>query len=165
MSFTIKIIGAVLVVTAGTVCGFYFSLKLSKRKEFLIAFKDFLSALETNIRYKADDIITLITTSSSSPMLEFFSDNVFSSFMDYWNSFVENLPKSYGLTKEDINLIKEFGKNLGTTDIEGQLNHIELYKNHFETQYKKSEDEYKTKSKLYKVLGFFIGAVTALILI
>ncbi len=165
MSFTFKALGAVLFVIAGTISGFYFSSKLSKRREFLISFKDFLSALETNIRYRADDIVTLIISSSSGTMLEFFSDNIFSSFIDYWNSFVEKIPKTYGLTNEDISLIKEFGKRLGTTDIEGQLNHIELYKNHFETQYKKSEDEYKTKSKLYKVLGFFIGAVIALILI
>jgi stage III sporulation protein AB len=165
MSLLFKIAGALLLLVSGTLLGFLLSSKLNQRKNFLRAFQGFLSALETNIRYRGEDIITLIKISSSSDTLDFFMDNNSGDFMDYWSSSISSIPKSYGLTLEDLNLLNDFGSLLGTTDIDGQINHIALYKTFFDTQLKKAENDYLTKGKLYKLLGFFAGAVVSLILI
>ena len=73
--------------------------------------------------------------------------------------------KDYILKNDDIVVLEDFGKALGTTDVEGQLNHIELYKNILNSQLIKSKEEYKEKSKLYKVLGFFTGSIIAIMFI
>ena len=88
-----------------------------------------------------------------------------SDFSNYWQKAITSIPQSYGLKNDDLTVLEDFGKALGTTDVEGQLNHIELYKNILNSQLKKSKEEYKEKSKLYKVLGFFTGSIIAIMFI
>ena len=165
MNLYLKITGAVLLVLSTTFCGFMLSVRLKSRCKFLLAFQDFLCTLETNIRYNTDDIIRLIEKSAINPMLSVFSGTKHSDFSNYWQKAITSIPQSYGLKNDDITVLENFGKALGTTDVEGQLNHIELYKNILNSQLIKSKEEYKEKSKLYKVLGFFTGSIIAIMFI
>lgn len=165
MSFALKASGAALVMLSCTAAGFLFALRLGRRRDFLRAFKSFLSALETNIRYRGDDIITLIRASAANLVPEFLSVGSSRDFADYWNSAIQRLPKSCAITDGDLCLLKDFGRLLGTTDTQGQLNHIALYREQFDIQLKKAGEEYGQKAKLYRILGFFAGAVAALLII
>ena len=98
-------------------------------------------------------------------MLSMFCNIHTADFTGYWQKAITSIPQSYGLKNDDIAVLEDFGKALGTTDVEGQLNHIELYKNILNSQLKKSKEEYKEKSKLYKVLGFFTGSIIAIMFI
>ncbi len=164
MSFWIKIIGSLLLLLSVTVCGFYFSNRLKLRRDFLLAFIEFLTNLETNIRYTSDDIINLVKRSAPNYLTDIFCTDSYV-FTDYWTDSLSRIPKSYGLKADDCSLLSEFGKLLGTTDIEGQLNHIELYKTLFKNSLDNSEKEYKSKGKLYRLLGFFCGATLAIMFI
>ena len=164
MNFLIKLIGALFLLLSATVCGFYLSNRLKLRRDFLLSFTTFLTNLETNIRYTSDDIITLVKRSSPNYLTDiFYTDSQI--FTDYWCESVSKIPKSYGLKPDDYSLLNEFGKLLGTTDIEGQLNHIELYNTLFNNSLNNSNKEYKNKGKLYRLLGFFCGAVLAIMFI
>lgn len=165
MSFYLKLFGAVLLVCSTTFCGFMLSGKLKSRSKFLLAFQDFICTLETNIRYNSDDIIRIIEKSAINPMLSAFSNTKSLDFSSYWKTAISSIPKNYGLNNEDVAILNDFGKSLGTTDIEGQLNHIALYKDIFNQQLSKSKEEYREKSKLYKVLGFFTGSIIAIMFI
>lgn len=165
MNLYLKITGAVLLVFSTTFCGFMLSVRLKSRCKFLLAFQDFLCTLETNIRYNTDDIIRLIEKSAINPMLSMFCNIHTADFTGYWQKAITSIPQSYGLKNDDISILKDFGKALGTTDVEGQLNHIALYKNILNSQLIKSKEEYKEKSKLYKVLGFFTGSIIAIMFI
>ena len=164
MNFLIKLIGALLLLLSATVCGFYLSNRLRLRRDFLLAFLEFLTNLETNIRYTSSDIITLVKRSSPNYLSDIFYTESHT-FIEYWSESIGKIPKSYGLKTDDYSLLGEFGKLLGTTDIEGQLNHIELYKNLFNNALYNSEKEYKNKGKLYRLLGFFCGAVLSIMFI
>lgn len=161
MSFYLKFFGAVLIAFSGTFCGFLLSEKLKLRCSFLQSFSEFLCTLETNIRYNADEIITLINKCATNRMLDMFSVEDQSDYKTFWQSCVRSIPNSYGLKQEDYNLLFDFGRLLGSTDTEGQLNHIQLYKSLFQSQCKNAEEQYKSKARLYKILGFFAGAVIA----
>ena len=165
MNLSLRITGCILIVVSATMVGYLLSNKLKCRKVFIMSFSDFLCNLETNIRFSGEDIYSLIRKSAINSYLMMFRNNEQLSIKEYWSDCLKKIPYSYGLTKEDFDLLCNFGSILGSTDVEGQVNHIELYKNLFSSQLKKAEEEYIAKSKLYKVLGFFVGASIALMII
>ena len=97
-------------------------------------------------------------------MSEYFDEDKLN-FGVYWESVSSELSKSFNLNRGDYNNLIEFGRLLGSTDVEGQLSHINMYKGIFTTERDEFQKDCKTKSKLYRVLGFFVGAVLALLII
>ena len=51
-----RLFGAGMLLLCGTLSGFYLAYRLRTRLKFLDSFIDFLSRLETNIRYFSDEI-------------------------------------------------------------------------------------------------------------
>lgn len=158
-----KIIGSFFVIGSCFLFGVYLSQKLKNRKDYLSSFIDFLTNLNTNVRYLSDDIFSLIHKSSKEMLL--FKDVNCCDLTIYWEDYLSSLPSNYGLKKDDYSIIKSFGDMLGKTDIEGQINHISLHKELFAVQLKNAESEYISKSKLYKVLGLFFGVSIVLMII
>ena len=68
-------------------------------------------------------------------------------------SIIENL----NFNNKDKELLSSFFKDLGTTDIDGELSHIKMYQELFSEQYKLSKEDIKNKGKLYRMLGLFSG--------
>jgi len=69
------------------------------------------------------------------------------------------------LIKEDKDIIKMFGKMLGKTDIQGQVNEILLTQSLIEKQIEKAEEEKDKNMKLYKTMGVICGMGICIILI
>lgn len=168
MFLAIKLIGCVLIVSACFLTGYTMSRNLFVRRDFLKSFIVFLSALSTNMRYNSSDIFTLVSLSVREEEMSFFKfDNTLHNqpFETAWSERIRLLPKSLSLKKSDKELLSEFGRELGKTDIDGQLKHIELYKTVFEKQLYSAEEEISKKSKLYKTMGLFAGISIALMII
>lgn len=164
----LKITGAILLVSASFTIGCVFSKKLYSRRDFLKSLIVFISNLSTQLRYNSSDIFTIITLSAQISELEFFdfTDNELAQpFYEQWKEKIQLLPKSLSLNRSDIDLLTEFGLELGKTDIDGQLKHIELYNTIFEKQLNDAENAIIQKSKLYKTMGFFAGTAVALMII
>ncbi len=164
MSFALKLSGAVALLLSGLFCGIFLSDRLRRRRDLIRAFIELLSGLKTSIRYNSGELISLIKASAPNYIREFFmTDSV--DFDFYWRNSVLKIPKAYALKSGDYELLYGFGKNLGATDIAGQIEHIELYTEFFKRALKNAEDEYRTKGRLYKTLGFFAGASLSIMLI
>lgn len=159
-----KYVGLILIIITCFGTGYYFSLRLKLRFVFLSAFKDFLSALETNLRYNSSDIFTLVKSSAPEAVKDIF-DKENSNFISYWSECINSIPKKYALKNDDYNIIYEFGKMLGTSDVEGEIKHIKLYEELIKNNLYNSESELKQKSKLYKLLGLFAGLTIALLML
>ena len=159
-----KLFGAGMILLCCTLCGFYCSYKLSLKLNFLNSLIDFLSRLETNIRYFGDDVFKLISLSAPSSLSEYFLEKK-TPFNTYWDNAVQKLTKAYSISSEIKHNLTEFGRMLGSTDVEGQIKHIGVYKSVFTTSLDNFQKEYKTKARLYKTLGFFAGAVLALLIL
>lgn len=69
------------------------------------------------------------------------------------------------LKEEDINIIKDFGKTLGQTDLQGQLSKTKLTLQFLEKQIEESHIEENKNKKLYKTLGVLTGMGLVIILI
>ena len=115
--------------------GFVLSGRLYKRRDFLKSFTEFISLLATNLRYSGDDIFTLVNSCAENSSLDLL---LFSEcdrpFDELWLEKVKQLSSEIPLSKSDISMLNDFGGQLGKTDTEGQLKHLELYEVSFSKQ-------------------------------
>lgn len=80
-----------------------------------------------------------------------------------WKEAIDKSKTS--MKKEDLEVLKGFGKLLGKTDMEGQVSQIELTNGFLETQIEKAEKELVKNEKLYKTLGTVFGLALVILLI
>lgn len=163
----LKILGGLLLVLSGFSAGWFCSKKLLMRKDFFKKLLSFVSSLSTQLRYSTSDIFTLVSLSAGTSGLDFFdlSEESGTPFYDIWSERVSGIPAKFGLKNIDRTLLLEFGEQLGKTDVDGQLKHLELYEELFKKQLTDAENEINKKSKLYKTMGFFVGTAAALMII
>ena len=69
------------------------------------------------------------------------------------------------LTDEDARVLKLLSKQLGNTDIEGQVSQIEITENFLDVQIKQAQEEKDKNQKLYQKLGTTIGLVIVILLV
>ena len=165
-----KIIGCILLIASTTAVGFYLSMLL-KEKIMLFNMLTLLTVnLSTAIRYNGADISSLLKYASISnkfPMLDDIINSLENgdTLSDSWSLAVSKATPIYKLSKEDTTIITQFGHSLGTTDVDGQIEHLCYYKNIFQNKAKILESDYSTKARVYKSLGFFSGMAIALVII
>lgn len=80
-----------------------------------------------------------------------------------WEEVVDKIETS--LTNEDKSIIKNLGRMLGKTDLEGQVSEIKLVQNFLNTQIELAEKEKQKNEKLYKTLGGVVGLEIVIILV
>ncbi len=167
MFLLIKIIGCALLVGATTLFGFVKAHRLYRRKDFIKEFLVFLDWLATNIRYSNDELTVILSHSEDAfgRMIYNSYKEQNGSFFERWKRSVINASDGYFLKHEDKQLLCSFGENLGVTDVEGQLKHIELYKGLAKSHLDNCKKDITEKSRLYKTMGFFVGTAAALIVI
>ena len=151
-----------LVLGTSTTIGFLFSQKYQKRVEELKDFKSAFTIFKTKIRFTyapLRDIFDDISNSISSKTALVFKNAI--KYMeqenatDSWNRAVQET--ELNITKEDKESICSLGKLLGKTDLEGQMNEIDLSLTFLETQIEKAEKEKEKNAKLYRTLGTITG--------
>lgn len=79
-----------------------------------------------------------------------------------WNGAIEL--NSLNINFEDKSILKNLSNLLGQTDLEGQINQIELTWNFIDEQIIKAEKERQKNEKLFRTLGMTIGLVIVIIL-
>ncbi len=146
----IKIIGLVLAFSFFSLFGAYQSFKLKKRKDNLNTILLFLNRMGTSIRYRNDDLFLLVSKCVDDVLLPLKNVN---SNLDDYSEEIRKLP----LNREDKALLQKFFSQLGSTDIEGQISHINLYTEFFNELYEKSKKDIESKSKLFLMSGIFAG--------
>ena len=151
-------------VLTGTAAGWSCAVRLKRRRDFLLRLRGFLSAMTTGLRYRNADIFTLTAQSARQAGLPLVAESADKPFAQEWERVVSRIPRSFSLREEDVSLLLRFGAQLGKTDLDGQLRHLSLTASELEALITESEDAMSRKSKLYKTLGFFAGASTAILL-
>lgn len=149
---------SILLIFCSGVIGVHLSRKLIRRKDILTGFDIMFHRASIQIEYNAGDLC------------EVFSDNFaeyhFTHTMPFtvqWERFVKGF--SYELTKEDIAMLLEFTKELGTADCDAQRRHIALYSRLIGEQISDAQEDIQHKSKMYRIVPLSVGIVIALLLI
>lgn len=166
----IKIIIYTFIFLSCSLIGILISKKYINRVNELKEFKNALNIFKTKIRYTYEPIPEIFAEISENVNSNI--SNVFkqaSLKMDIlaageaWNLAlkIDNL----NINDEDRNILKNLSKLLGKTDLQGQLNQIEMTSEFLDEQIKKAEKEKDKNEKMYRTLGMILGLTIVIILL
>jgi stage III sporulation protein AB len=149
--------------------GLIYANRLILRKQFLEQYLQFLNFVESQIAYSMDTPTRILNKYKGAKEFEIFSSHckkkllLHKLFSESWRESLEYIKKDFGLTNEDFSLLNDFGQKLGTSDIEGQIQHCELHKKLVINNFEEANKEKQQKEKLYITLGLALGSCLALI--
>ncbi len=147
------------------------SVSLSRRAASLEVLDRFLVYLETQIRYSASPIGEIIIQAAKVEFsrLSFITQAAIrlkngGSPYEAWIGAARECGDDCSFTAADQAMIIDFGKGLGSTDIEGQLSHCETFRRLLDDRLQTARCESQTKGKLYITLGGAGGLAVALLM-
>ena len=79
-----------------------------------------------------------------------------------WEKCVDN--SSLMLTQDDKDALKSLGKLLGNTDIDGQVNQLNLVNVFLDEQIKEAMESRSKNETMYKKLGIIVGLAVVIVL-
>ena len=170
----LKLIGSILIIAASTIGGFIYAQSFISRVKELNEIERCIYQLQNEIVYthtplpealinvaiKAKEPIADIFNKTSKKLSSNMYDNVYEAFK---NTFKEST--DLNLKNEDINLILDLSKSLGESDINGQINIFSLTMENLKKIIAEAEITMKKNVKMYRYLGFGIGAMIVIMLI
>lgn len=165
----VKYIILIMILIISSIIGIKISKKYIQRELELKEMKSALNMFKSKIKYTYEPLPDTFMEISKS-----FSKNVSEIFkkasigMDEKSagiSWLEAIDSSFSnMNNEDKNILKSLSKLLGKTNLEGQLQEIDLTDNFLDYQIKKAEIERQKNEKLYRTLGIVIGLGFVIIL-
>jgi len=165
----LKIIIYGFIFLSSSLIGILISKKYKNRVNELIEFKNALNIFKTKISYTykpIPDIFIDISENTSSNI-----SNVFKLAADKMDILTAGEAWCIALKLEELNINEEdkvvlnnLGKLLGETDLNGQLNTIEMTSDFLDKQIKKAELLQDKNEKMYRTLGMIIGLSIVIIL-
>lgn len=171
----IKIIGIIMVLASSTLIGFIFGDNLKKRFEQLNEFERAINHLQNEVIYayiSLPEAIKNVSEKSGQPLNNFLkeislclSNNEVNSVYDAFVISYEKNKSSFKLHKNDINIIFTLSKTLGECDVDGQKRMFELTLDNLRKQIQYAESNMNKSLKMYRYLGFSIGAAVVIILL
>ena len=170
----VKIVGSIFILASTTYMGYKKSLKYKLRPTQIRELQACFHMVENEISYLESiitDIFNKIAESNKSIISDIFSrtaeiinaGNV-TGAAKAWETSVTEKADTTCLNKEDIEILKSFGKLLGTTDKEGQLSNIALTLHQLKNQEVKAEEEKRKNGMLYTRLGIMAGAAVVIMI-
>lgn len=170
-----KILGSIVVILASTALGYALSREFSKRPQEIRILQAHLQMLENEIVFMSSlltDAFEKIYKSGNSAVNGFFGKtaeylvkNTNLNALEAWEMSVRNNIKNTALNKEDEEILLSFGKMLGNSDRDGQVNNIRLTLAQLKLQEQKAEENRKKNEMMYKRLGILGGIAIVIILI
>lgn len=168
----IKYTSILLLLLASSTIGILYSKKYSCRVKDLEEFNKAMDIFKSKIKftYKTiPDVFKEISEELKENISKIFKkaslymENDLAS--NAWERSLEEEEKGTNFNKEDIEIIKSLATLLGNSDLDGQINNINLIRELIDKQIEEARIEKNKNEKLYKVLGTSIGLVIAIILI
>lgn len=164
-----KYIVLILVFGTSLTIGNMLAKKYVNRVKELKEMKNALNIFETKIRFTygtVPEIFEDISKQIEGTVGEIF--RVASEQMktksagEAWNDSIDS--NNMNLNSEDKVILKNLGKLLGKTDVDGQISEIKLVSEFLDTQIELAESEQKKNEKMYKTLGGIVGLTIVIIL-
>ena len=168
-----KLILALTAIVMFSVWGFIKSKKLSDRVKALQTVRIFLEKLKAYLRFErltTPQIFSKLSDAKELSELSFISECAKKleqnpNFPKAWGEALDNYKKEEVLSDEDIRELYLLGGFVGSTDIEGQLNGINLVDEQVLLKLNDADENYNVKGKLYRSLGVALGLALGVIII
>ena len=168
-----KWLGALLLISTTTYIGFDMSNRLSDRTKQIRQFILSLQMLEAEMEYSQltlQQIFRTIGKKTTYPINNFYNqlaehfDFVVTDFLDVWDQELDRLTTVSALKNNELEIMKQFGRNLGQHTFIQQQKHITLAIHHLQQQLDEANDQRVKYEKMMKSLGVLIGIFIVLIL-
>ncbi len=166
----IKIVIYSFIFLSSSLLGILFSKKYVNRVNELREFKNALNMFKTKIRYTYEPIPEIFTEISES--INSNIGTVFKQAAEKMNIYAAGEAWDLSLKIDDLNIdeedrmvLRNLSKLLGKTDLEGQLNQIEMTSDFLDKQIRKAENQKDKSERMYRTLGMIAGMGIVIILI
>ena len=161
------LLGIILLTSLG---GMYFSAALKNRVIALKRMNYMLEEIYIMLKYRSATVYEIAEALSRDQRFAefgFLQELAFSSestFQQSWCEAVENhIPN--GINKSDSELLMNIGRQLGTSELEGQISGVKLWQAELDSALAAAQEEYSRKAKLYRSLGVLTGVFIAIMLV
>lgn len=171
----IKVICSLVIIISCTLLGVKYGENLRKRVEELNSLLQAVNLMKVHIQYTftpIPEILEDIANKSNEPLASLFrniSEILFQNAVDsVHEAFTEELSKEnheLHLKNDDKSILLDLAKSLGDTDVEGQNNVLSLIEMKLKKQIKSAEIELDKNLKVYRYLGFSIGATIVILIV
>lgn len=82
-----------------------------------------------------------------------------------WQDGINQLAEESALSEKDLTVIKSLGHNLGSSDSEEQIKHLQLLRAQLRQHEATAEEEKKKGEKLWRYCGFLTGLIIVLLIL
>ncbi|MGI6574526.1 MAG: stage III sporulation protein SpoIIIAB [bacterium] len=168
----VKIIGAALIIIACGLFGNSVASAYARRPNLLRSFQTALQFLETEIDYGATPLPEALekVAWSAGPELELFffkvREHLLSatgySIQEAWGIGLDDLSANSVLRTQELEVLAPLGGILGSSNREDQVKHLQLTLQQLKVAEEKTRDEANRNEKMWRYLGFLLGAMLVL---
>lgn len=173
--FILKFIGCILILTASTTAGFLYSDNFKKRVSQLNELQRCLHQLQNEILYTYTPLTESffnVSIKSKYPIRYIFEDaseslitNRANSVYEAMKAAIDNNIGNFNIKKEDFDILLDLSKSLGESDVDGQKSVFNLTIENIKKQINEAEEIMKKNVKLFRYLGFTIGAMLVILIV
>ena len=169
-----SIIGALCLVAGSTWFGRVYGKRFQERVEFLRDVQNRLEVLKQEILFfkgvLADSFQKAATAQGPSKplfvmMLEALQKEEAAEVANMWDSCCKKVYKEIYLTQEERDVVGTIGHLLGTSDVDGQRNNLEVIGAQLQRLEEKAEEERKKNQPLWQKIGPIAGVAVAVFLL
>ncbi len=166
----IRITGILLIFLTSTVLGMFLSNNIKNKRERLVKERKMLEEISIMIRFNSLTLKEIIYELENA---ELFCDFKFLKILKIMLEKPISFPEAWeqAIKKDDIisesekKVLIELGFNLGTTDIDGQLSTLNIYKIRLDKMIEEESEKYRVKGKMYRSLGIMFGAMIGILIV
>lgn len=171
----IQLIGAVLILFAGTMIGFQQASRLADRPRQLRQLSHALQRLETEIGYgytPLPEAISRIADVTSKPISNLFrlvsegiaqSDEL--SLRESWEKTIAQYWSTTAMKKAEQAVLLRLGSALGISDREDQVKHLRLAMLQLKSEEETAKEEQTRYEKMWKSLGILIAVLVVILMV
>lgn len=168
-----KWIGALLLIATTTWIGFYISHQLSLRTKQLRALIYSIELIEAEMVYSQhslQNIFLHVKEKTTEPLQTFYSrlaealTGTVSDFVTLWNQEVTNLKSQSAFKQNEIDILTQFGKNIGHHHLLQQQKQIKLTSHYLQQELSEAMVQKSKYEKVAKSMGVLVGIFIVLIL-
>lgn len=169
-----KWIGALLLITTTTYIGFDVSQSLIKRTKQLKGLIHSLQILEAEMGYgrlPLQEVFQKVGKTTTDPLQTFYMNlasrlnGVVPNLIPIWEEELLRLEQNASLKQRELEMMRQFGQNLGRHTFNQQQKQIILTIHHLQRELEEAEEQRYKYENMIKTLGILIGIFIVLLII
>lgn len=166
----IRIAGTLLIFLTSAAVGMYLSNSIKNKKERLIKERKMLEEISIMIRFNSLTLKEIIFELENSELFNEFKflnqlQIMLKNLVSFPEAWEQSIKEDGILSESEKKLLTEMGYTLGTSDIDGQISTINIYKSRLDELIEEESEKYRVKGKMYRSLGVMFGAMIGILIV